>query len=83
MLQVLVGKTMEQALLEVLEEEELAGLMAQQCAFQELRNAELVEVQRLEEEERRHREEKVLRHVQLQFSFCPFPVPRNYTIDLQ
>ncbi|XP_053491160.1 radial spoke head protein 3 homolog [Ictalurus furcatus] len=57
-LQVLVGKTMEQALLEVLEEEELAGLMAQQCAFQELRNAELVEVQRLEEEERRHREEK-------------------------
>ncbi|MCJ8737905.1 hypothetical protein PDJAM_G00029380 [Pangasius djambal] len=57
-LQVLVGKTMEQALLEVLEEEELAGLRAQQRAFQELRNAELVEVQRLEEQERRHREEK-------------------------
>lgn len=59
MLQVLVGKTMEQALLEVLEEEELARLRAQQRAFQELRNAELVEVQRLEEQERRHREEKV------------------------
>lgn len=59
MLQVLVGKIMEQALLEVLEEEELAALRAQQRAFQELRNAELVEVQRLEEQERRHREEKV------------------------
>lgn len=58
-MQVLVGKTMEQALLEVLEEEELARLRAQQRAFQELRNAELVEVQRLEEQERRHREEKV------------------------
>ncbi|XP_060796662.1 radial spoke head protein 3 homolog [Neoarius graeffei] len=57
-LQVLVGKTMEQALLEVLEEEELAWLRAQQRAFQELRNAELVEVQRMEEQERRHREEK-------------------------
>ncbi|XP_062872842.1 radial spoke head protein 3 homolog [Trichomycterus rosablanca] len=57
-LEVLVGKTMEQALLEVLEEEELAALRAQQRAFQELRNAELVEVQRLEEQERRYREEK-------------------------
>lgn len=59
MLEVLVGKTMEQALLEVLEEEELARLRAQQRAFQELRNAELVEVQRLEEQEKRHTEEKV------------------------
>uniref|UniRef100_A0A3B1JFF3 Radial spoke head 3 n=1 Tax=Astyanax mexicanus TaxID=7994 RepID=A0A3B1JFF3_ASTMX len=40
-LEVLIGKTMEQALLEVLEEEELASLRAQQ------------------EQERRHREEKV------------------------
>lgn len=59
MLEVLVGKTVEQALLEVMEEEELASLRAQQRAFEELRNAELVEVQRLEEQERRHREEKV------------------------
>ncbi|MBN3309619.1 RSPH3 protein, partial [Amia calva] len=57
-LEVLVGKTVEQALLEVMEEEELASLRAQQRAFEELRNAELVEVQRLEEQERRHREEK-------------------------
>ncbi|KAI5626645.1 radial spoke head protein 3-like [Silurus asotus] len=57
-LQVLVGKTIEQAFLEVLEEEELAVLRAQQRAFQDLRNAELVEIQRLEEEQRRHTEEK-------------------------
>ncbi|XP_033635502.1 radial spoke head protein 3 homolog B-like [Asterias rubens] len=57
-LEVLVGKTVEQALLEVMEEEELANLNAQQRAFEELRNAELVETQRLEEQERRHREEK-------------------------
>ena len=58
-LEVLVGKTVEQSLLEVMEEEELANLRSQQRAFQELRNAELVEQQRLEEQERRHREEKV------------------------
>ncbi|XP_070568469.1 radial spoke head protein 3 homolog isoform X2 [Ptychodera flava] len=57
-LEVLVGKTVEQALLEVMEEEELANLQSQQRAFEELRNAELVETQRLEEQERRHREEK-------------------------
>uniref|UniRef100_A0A8D0G413 Radial spoke head 3 n=1 Tax=Sphenodon punctatus TaxID=8508 RepID=A0A8D0G413_SPHPU len=58
MLEVLVGKTIEQALLEVMEEEELANLRAHQYAYEELRNAELAEVQRLEEQERRHREEK-------------------------
>jgi hypothetical protein len=57
-LEVLVGKTVEQALLEVMEEEELANMRAQQRAFLELRNAELVEQQRLEEQERRHRLEK-------------------------
>ncbi|KAM6954087.1 radial spoke head protein 3 homolog [Aplochiton taeniatus] len=63
-LEVLVGKTVEQSLLEVMEEEELASLRAQQRAFEELRNAELVEVQRLEEQERRHREEKERRIAQ-------------------
>ncbi|KAJ8314535.1 hypothetical protein KUTeg_006685 [Tegillarca granosa] len=57
-LEVLVGKTVEQALLEVMEEEELANLRSQQRSFEELRNAELVEQQRLEEQERRHKEEK-------------------------
>ncbi|XP_071775223.1 radial spoke head protein 3 homolog [Centroberyx gerrardi] len=63
-LEVLVGKTVEQSLLEVMEEEELACLRAQQRAFEELRNAQLVEVQRLEEQERRHREEKERRLAQ-------------------
>jgi len=54
----LVGKTMEQALLEVMEETELDNLRTQQRRFQELRNAEFVETQRLEEKERRHKEEK-------------------------
>ncbi|XP_019908727.2 radial spoke head protein 3 homolog [Esox lucius] len=63
-LEVLVGKTVEQSLLEVMEEEELASLRAQQRAFEELRNAELVEVQRLEEQERRRREEKERRIAQ-------------------
>ncbi|KAL8606041.1 Radial spoke head protein 3 [Nucella lapillus] len=57
-LEVIVGKTIEQSLLEVMEEEELSNLRQQQRAFEELRNAELVEQQRLEEQERRHREEK-------------------------
>lgn len=59
MLEVLVGKTIEQSLLEVMEEEELASLRSQQRAFEELRNAEVAEVQRLQEQERRHSEEKV------------------------
>ncbi|XP_016074543.1 PREDICTED: radial spoke head protein 3 homolog [Miniopterus natalensis] len=64
MLEVLVGKTIEQALLEVMEEEELANLRASQHAYEELRNVELAEVQRLEEQERRHREEKERRKQQ-------------------
>ncbi|KAM6181786.1 LOW QUALITY PROTEIN: radial spoke head protein 3 homolog [Erethizon dorsatum] len=58
MLEVLVGKTIEQSLLEVMEEEELANLQASQCAYEEMRNVELAEVQRLEEQKRRHQEEK-------------------------
>lgn len=58
-LEVLVGKVMEQSLLEVMEEEELACLRAQQRAFEERRNAEQAEMQRLQEQERRHTEEKV------------------------
>ncbi|KAM8945554.1 radial spoke head protein 3 homolog [Pelodytes ibericus] len=58
MLEVLVGKTVEQSLVEVMEEEELATIRAQQRAFEELRNADLAEAQRLEEQERRLREEK-------------------------
>lgn len=61
-LEVLVGKTTEQALLEVTEEEELASLQAHQAAYQELRYAEIAELHRLEERERRAKEEKVYTH---------------------
>ncbi|XP_007484902.1 radial spoke head protein 3 homolog isoform X1 [Monodelphis domestica] len=64
MLEVLVGKTIEQSLLEVMEEEELAELQKQQQQFEELRNLELAEVQRLEEQERRHQQEKERRREQ-------------------
>lgn len=60
MLEVLVGKTIEQSLEEVMEEEELAYLRAQRRAFEERRNNELTEVQRLQEQERRRYEEKVI-----------------------
>ncbi|XP_074044051.1 radial spoke head protein 3 homolog isoform X2 [Macrotis lagotis] len=64
MLEVLVGKTIEQSLLEVMEEEELAELEIQQQQFEEIRNLELAEVQRLEEQERRHQKEKERRRDQ-------------------
>lgn len=57
-LEVLVGKTVEQALIEVLEEEELAALREQQRRFLETRAVETAEAQRLEERERRLQAEK-------------------------
>ncbi|KAK5852804.1 hypothetical protein PBY51_006643 [Eleginops maclovinus] len=63
-LEVLVGKTVEQSLEEVMEEEELACLRAQQRAFRELRNNELEEVLRLKEQERRRSKEKERRVAQ-------------------
>lgn len=57
-LEVLVGKTIEQALIEVLEEEELAALREQQRRFIELRAAETAEALRLEEREKRLLAEK-------------------------
>jgi len=57
-LDVLVGKTLEQSMMEVMEEEELAELRAHQEEFVQLRNAELAETQRMEEAERRKFEEK-------------------------
>ncbi|KER27626.1 hypothetical protein T265_05347 [Opisthorchis viverrini] len=63
-LEVLLGKTLEQALLEVAEEEELADLRAQQSAFEEIRSAEIAEVQRLMEQDKRLRTEKEERRQQ-------------------
>uniref|UniRef100_A0A3P8VLX4 Radial spoke head 3 n=1 Tax=Cynoglossus semilaevis TaxID=244447 RepID=A0A3P8VLX4_CYNSE len=56
--EILVGKTIEQSLLEVMEEEELAFVRAQQKALQEILNEERAQVHRLQEQERRHREAK-------------------------
>ncbi|CAG01526.1 unnamed protein product, partial [Tetraodon nigroviridis] len=64
LLELLVGKIIEQSLEEVMEEAELASVKAQKRAFQELRNYELVEMQRLQEQERRSREEKERRIAQ-------------------
>ncbi len=57
-MQVLVGKTLEQSLMEVLEEEELANMRAHQDEYDHIRAAELAEAQRMEEAEKRRYEER-------------------------
>jgi len=56
-LEVLVGKTLEQSMMEVLEEEELESLRRHQEDFEKRRNAELLEVQRMEAAEKRRSDE--------------------------
>uniref|UniRef100_A0A7S0RTI5 Radial spoke protein 3 n=1 Tax=Chlamydomonas leiostraca TaxID=1034604 RepID=A0A7S0RTI5_9CHLO len=63
-LEVLVGKVLEQGLMEVLEEEELAAMRAHQEHFEQIRNAELVATQRMEAAEKRKMEEKERRLAQ-------------------
>jgi hypothetical protein len=58
LLQVLVGKTLEQSLMEVLEEEELSNMRAQQEEFDQVSRVELAEAQRMEEAEKRRFQEK-------------------------
>jgi len=65
-LEVITGKTLEQALMEVLEEEELANLRHHQDEFDRIRNAELAETQRMEAAEKRRYEEKQRRLAQEQ-----------------
>lgn len=57
-LEVLVGKTLEQAMDEVLEEEELKNIREHKARFQQQRNVELAELQRLEAETKRRAAEK-------------------------
>lgn len=57
-LDVLVGKTMEQAMLEVLQEEEVELMRRQQVEFDQRRKEEVLEMQRLEAAEKRKFEEK-------------------------
>ncbi|CAH8597673.1 unnamed protein product [Heterobilharzia americana] len=67
-LEVLIGKTIEQALLEVIDEEELANLRQQQQALEEIHNAELTEIARLEDRNQRYVEEKQRRLKQYEIS---------------
>lgn len=64
MLNVLCEKTLEQARMEVLEEEELRIIKQQQKEYEEIRNAELVEAQRYEAAETRVKAETERRGVQ-------------------
>lgn len=57
-LEVLVGKTIHVAMLELMQEEELDAIRRQQDEFEAVRNIELAEVQRLEAEARRKTQEK-------------------------
>ncbi|PHJ25737.1 radial spoke protein 3 protein, partial [Cystoisospora suis] len=56
-LEVIVGKVLEQSITEVIEEEELAAIQKQQDEFDRARMQELIEVQRLEAAEKRRQEE--------------------------
>jgi hypothetical protein len=64
MLNVLCERTMEQARMEVLEEEELRVVKIQQKEYEEVRNAELVEAQRFEAAELRQKQEQQRRAIQ-------------------
>ncbi|KAH7293868.1 hypothetical protein KP509_28G046000 [Ceratopteris richardii] len=60
-LEVLVGRTLEQSVMEVMEEKQLANLHAYQEHFEQIRAAELVATQRMEAAERRINEERTKR----------------------
>jgi radial spoke head protein 3 len=58
LLEVLVGKTIHVSMLELMQEEELEAIRREQEQFEDIRNVELAEVQRLEAEARRKAQEK-------------------------
>ncbi|KAL0491557.1 Rsph3 [Acrasis kona] len=61
LLEILVGKTLEQSMLEVLREEEVQADKEQKRLFEQLRSAELAEAQKLEAMEVRREEEVNIR----------------------
>ncbi|KFB44519.1 AGAP005880-PA-like protein [Anopheles sinensis] len=63
-IEVLVSRTLEQALVEVLHEEEIAEMKEQQQNILALRDAELAELRRLELEERKRHKERESRFLQ-------------------
>lgn len=64
LLEVLVGKTLHTSMLEVMQEEEIEAIRRRQHDLQQVRDAELAEVQRLESEARRRHAEKERRATQ-------------------
>ncbi|XP_065085761.1 radial spoke head protein 3 homolog B isoform X2 [Ochlerotatus camptorhynchus] len=63
-IEVLVGRTIEQALIEVLHEEEIAEMKRQQQQIMAIREAEIAELRRLELEDRKIQAEKERRILQ-------------------
>ena len=63
-LEVLVGRTLNVALLEVKQEDEIESIYKKQRDFEQIRNIELAEVQRLEAEQNRKLQEQVRRMAQ-------------------
>jgi|UniRef100_A0A7S4GDR1 hypothetical protein len=63
-LEVMVGKTLEQAMLEVMQEEELEAMRQHQLQYEQRRKEELMETQRLEAAEQRRYDEKERRKKQ-------------------
>ncbi len=59
-LNVLTSKILEQSRMEVLEEEEIKEMKKKQREFEEIRNKELMEVQTLEDQEKRREAEMVI-----------------------
>ncbi|CAM9233778.1 unnamed protein product [Ascophyllum nodosum] len=60
-LEVLVGKTLELSVLEIMEEEELTAIKRREAIFIRQRDAEMAEVQRMEAEAKRKSSEKMRR----------------------
>eukprot|EP00397_Hematodinium_sp_SG-2012_P022218 GEMP01023006.1.p1 GENE.GEMP01023006.1~~GEMP01023006.1.p1 ORF type:complete len:461 (+),score=148.13 GEMP01023006.1:42-1385(+) len=56
-LQILVGKTLEISMMEVLEEEEIAAMRRHQVEYERIREQELLEVNRIEAQEQRRADE--------------------------
>lgn len=91
-LEVLVGKTLQVSMLEVMEEEELAAIRKRQDEYEQMRNAELMEVQRLEaeasrrflEKQRRIKQEKERKRLQqeLKEKVAARSFAKNYLTEL-
>lgn len=91
-LEVLIGKTLQVSMMELMESEELQSIRLHQQEFEQTRNAELAEVQRLEAEAKRKFAEKNRRlkeqkecaeaRLELQQKIAARSFAKNYLSDL-